>query len=136
MARIYFPFLPHRLDDPGVRQHDLGLETWDGKSLHKVKVTFESGSSTDADDEYLYWLDPDTGRVERFAYSYHTGGGGLRFRRAIDHRRVGGILFFDQENYGAEGAGLSVEDITPGFVEERMRLVSTVRLRNIRVETP
>ena len=33
-------------------------------------------------------------------------------------------------------SGLSVEDITPGFVEERMRLVSTVRLRNIRVETP
>jgi hypothetical protein len=57
----------------------------------------------------------------------------LRFRRATDHRRVGGILFFDQENLGAEGEGLRVDQIDPAFVAERMRHVSTIRLKNIRV---
>ncbi len=133
MARVYFPFLPYRLHDPGVFKRDLGIVDWQGRSLHKVKVTFAHGSSTDADDEYMYWFDPETGRVELFAYSYQTGGPGLRFRRAIDHRRIGGILFFDQENYGIEGEGVSVDDIAPAFVEEKMRHVSTVRLRNVRV---
>ena len=133
MARVYFPFLPYRLNDPSVLKQDLGLVDWEGRKLHRVKVTFESGSSTDADDEYMYWFDPGTGRVELFAYSYSENGGGLRFRRATDHRRVGGILFFDQENLGVEGEGLSVDLIDPAFVAERMRHVSTIRLKNIRV---
>ena len=133
MARVYFPFLPYRLTDPGVFHEDLGIVDWDGRRLHKVKVTFQPGSSTDADDEYMYWFDPDTGRVEYFAYSYSNNGGGIRFRRAIDHRRVGGILFFDQENLGAEGGDLRVDDIDAAFVET-LRHVSTVRLQNIRVD--
>lgn len=134
MARIYFPFLPYRLNDPSVFKQALGSETWDGRALDKVKVTFAAGSSTDADDQYMYWFDPETGRVEMLAYSFHTGDGGLRFRRATNHRRVGGILFFDQENLGADGPGLSVDQIDPAFVAERMRPISTVRLENIRVE--
>lgn len=134
MARVYFCFLPYRLADPGVHHTDQGTEQWGERTLHRVKVTFAEGSSTDADDEYVYWFDPETGRVEQFAYSYATNGGGLRFRRAFDHRRVGGILFFDQENLGVEGPDLSVDQIDSEFVEQGMRSISTVELRNIRVE--
>ncbi len=130
MARVYFPFLPFRLNDPSVWKQDLGLETWDGRSLQRVKVTFTAGSSSDADDEYTYWLDPGTGQVIQFAYSYKGETDGLRFRRAVRFRRLGGILFFDQENLGAEGNGLSVDDITPEFVRT-LEHVSTVELRNI-----
>lgn len=139
-ARIYFPLLPYRLSDPSADQEDLGLETWpaeeDGtRRLHKVKVTFEAGSSTDAQDEYLYWFDPETGRLEQFAYSFR---GGLRFRVAENFRRVGGILFSDQENYGIDwedpGDAVPVEAITPELVEEELEHVSTVRLRDIWVE--
>ena len=134
MARVYFCFLPYRLDDPSVIQHDRGLIEWDGRRLHKVKVTFEPGTSTDAGDEYLYWFDPETARLEYFAYSYDDDGGGLRFRRAVRHRRVGGLLFFDQENLGVEGPGLSVEAIDPAYVQSRMRHISTVRLEAISVK--
>lgn len=133
MARVYFPFLPYRLNDPSVFKEDLGLESWDGRELHKVKVTFTPGSSTDAADEYLYWLDPESGRVEQFAYSYGGNPGGLRFRRAVDHRRVGGLLFFDQENLGTEGSGLSVDLITARYVADEMKLVSKVLFKNIEV---
>ena len=135
MARIYFWFLPYRLNDPGVYKEDLGLEVWKGKELRKVKVTFEVGTGTDAQDEYLYWLDAATGRVEQFAYSYESGDPGLRFRRNFNYRRVGGILFFDQENLGVEGDGLTVDLITPQYVDTALRPVSTVELKDIRVES-
>lgn len=132
-ARVYFPFLPFRLNDPGVYKQDLGLEEWGGRRLHKVRVTFEPGSSTAAEDQYLYWFDPESGRLEQFAYSFSGDPGGLRFRRGHDYRRIGGLLFFDQENLGIDEAGLSVDQVTPAFVAERMRKVSDVELRGIEV---
>ena len=114
-------------------QEDLGVEEWEGRRLHKVKVTFVAGSSTDADDEFLYWFDPASARLEQFAYSFAGRPGGLRFRRLDNYRRVGGILFFDQANLGVEGAGLRVDQIDPAFVRERMREISRVELRDITV---
>ncbi len=133
MARVYFCFLPFRLGDPSVRHQDLGLVDWDGRRLHKVKVTFEAGTSTGAGDEYVYWFDPESARLEYFAYSYDDNGGGLRFRRTVRHRRAGGLLFSDQENFGADGPGLSVDAIDAAYVRDAMRHVSTVRLEGIEV---
>jgi len=138
-ARVYFPLLPYRLDDPSVHQEDLGLETWPGedgpRELHKVKVRFSSGSSTDAQDEYLYWFDPETGRLEQLAYSFR---GGLRFREAFDFRRVNGILFSNQKNFAIDweegDEPLPVDAVTPAFVDERMEHLSTVRVENLKVE--
>ena len=135
MARVYFCFLPYRLDDESAIQEDLGLETWSGRELQKVKVTFVPGTSTGAEDEYLYWFDPATGRLEQFAYSFEGSPGGLRFRRLFNFRRAGGLLFFDQENWGAAGDDLTVGEISPEFVAS-MERISTVELRNIQVEDP
>ena len=131
-ARVYFPFLPYTLNDDSVYKQDMGRERWGNEDLHKVKVTFVEGSSTDADDEYLYWFDPETGRLVQFAYSYSGSPGGLRFRRGSNYRRVGGLLFFDQENLSLEGDGLGVDQITPELVAT-MPLVSTVILQDIQV---
>ena len=68
------------------------------------------------------------------AYTYQDEPGGLRFRRLFNYRRVGGILFFDQENLGLEGAGLGVDAITPQYVEDALRPISTVTLEDVRVE--
>lgn len=130
-ARVYFPFLPFRLADASAWKQELGLETWGGKALQKVKVTFTPGSSTDADDEYLFWFDPDSGRLEMLAYSFD---GGLRFRKGVSYRTVSGVLFFDQENWALDGPGLGVDSLTPAFVAERMKLLSVVELKNLKVE--
>ncbi len=139
-ARVWFPFLPYGLAGDGVYTHDRGMETWpvapgseETRELHKVKVTFQPGTSTDADDEYLFWFDPETGRMEQLAYSFD---GGLRFRHAKNYRRIGGILFSDQDNYALdyeEGETGSVDQITPAMVEERMEKISTIELRGIEV---
>lgn len=133
-ARIYFAFLPYRLNDASVYKQDMGLESWDGNYLHKVKVTFAAGSSTDSDDSYLYWFEPGTARLAQFAYSYGSGeNAGIRFRKLSNYRRVGGILFFDQQNLGYEATDVQVDIITPTFVKEKMREVSNVVLSEIEV---
>lgn len=135
-ARVWFPYLPYGLANDGVYTHDLGMEEWPAgegggtRPLHKVKVTFQPGTSTDADDEYLFWFDPETGRLEQLAYSFD---GGLRFRVAKSFRRVGGILFADHENYGLDERGRNVDEVTPALVENGLEHISTIELRNIEV---
>jgi len=132
-ARVYFPFLPYGLNGPSVYQEDLGLDTWEGRELHKVRIAFQPGSSTDAEDHYVYWFDPDTGEMAMFGYDFKVGGGGLRLRKVIRTERVGGLLFSDQENYAVNGPDFSVDQLTPGFVTDHMELMSTVLLSNIEV---
>lgn len=134
IGKVYFPFLPFRLADPGVHFRHLGTEVWDGRPLAKVKVTFSPHSDPEADDEYLFWFDPDTGRMEQFAYSFQSGGGGLRLRRAVDYERVGGVLFSDQENLGVDGPGHTVDQVTPAFAAEHLEPVSSVELSDVEVE--
>jgi hypothetical protein len=135
MSRVYFCFLPFRLNDDSVIKEDLGLEGWSGRNLHKVKVTFVPGTSTDSDDQFIYWFDPSSGRLEQFAYSFEGNPGGLRFRQLSNFRRVGGLLFFDQENWGTPGDELTVDEISPSFVAT-MEKISSVELRNIQVDDP
>ncbi len=136
-ARVYFPFLPFRLNDESVWKEDQGIEEWNGRALHRVKITFDADSSNSAHDEYVYWFDPKTGRLEQYGYSFGTGreNGGLRFRTLSKYRRVGGILFFDADNLGVDGSGqLKVDLITPPYVEEKMEHVSFVNLSKIKVK--
>ncbi len=128
-SKLYFCFLPYRLADPSVYFQDLSLEDWNGRQLHKVKVTFAPESSTDASDEYLYWFDPESARLEQFAYSFEGNPGGLRFRQGHNYRRAGELLFFDQHNLGVEGDQLHVDDLTPEMVAD-MRTVSEVECRD------
>jgi hypothetical protein len=108
------------LDDPAM---------WGGRSLHRIRVTFEPGTSSNADGVFLYWFDPDTARLEQFAYTYR---GGMRFRRLIDHRQIDGLLLADQENYGVDEDGVGIDDLDAARVAELPHL-STVRLSDVRV---
>ncbi len=129
-ARVFFPFLPDTLKGGDIYFEDQGLEAWDGRELQRVKVTFTPGTSNDADDRYLFWLDPDTGQLEQFGYDFN---GGIRFRKAISFMRVGGLLFSTQENYAVDGDRVPVETLNPEYVAEEMELLSTVVLSNIEV---
>ncbi len=133
--RMYFLFLPYKLNDPGTFKEDQGLEEWNGRQLNRVRVTFQAGSSDGADSAYVYWFDPETARLEQFAYDY-SAGTGLRFRTLRNYRRIGGLLFYDADNYGLNtpDGGLTVDDITPAYVEEELPLVSQIELRDVDVE--
>ena len=72
----------------------------------------------------MFWFDPDTGRVEQFGYDFN---GGLRYRKAVEFNRVGGILFSDQENYAIDGGRIPVDTLSPDYVDESMALLVDCR---------
>ena len=130
-ARVFFPLLPYSLNGSDVQFEDLGQDTWSGKSLHRVKVSFAPASSNDADDHYMFWFDPETGRMEQFGYDFD---GGLRLRKGIEFQRVGGVLFSSQENYAVDGGRIPVDLLSEEYVAENMRLLSTVVIEDVTVE--
>lgn len=130
-ARVFFPLLPYTLKGGDVHFEDRGLDRWNGRELHRVKVSFTPGTSNDADDAYTFWFDPETGRVEQFGYDFDNG---LRFRRATSFERVGGVLFSDQDNYAVDGGKVPVDTLTPDYVANSMRLLSRVAISGVTVE--
>ncbi len=130
-ARVFFPLLPYTLKGDDVLFEDRGIDRWEGRDLHRMKVTFNPGSSNDADDAYTFWFDPGTGRVEQFGYDFDNG---LRYRRAISFERVNGVLFSDQDNYAVDGGKVPVDTLAPDYVASNMRLLSTVRISDVTVE--
>lgn len=130
-ARVFFPLLPYTLKGGDIRFEDRGIQAWEDRRLHEVKVTFAPGTSSDASDSYRFWFDPETGRMEQFAYDF---SGGLRFRKAIRFHDVDGVTFSDQENYAIDGDRIPVDTLTPDYLAQNMKLLSTVALTDIEVE--
>ena len=128
--RVYFLFLPYRLNDPSAYKQDLGIERWGERDLHKVKVTFEPGTSTSDDSEFLYWFDPETAELVQFAYTFDETG--IRFRTASNLRRTGGLLLYDQLNDGGSEPDADIDDLTFESVQE-LRRISEVLLENVEV---
>ena len=130
-ARVFFPLLPYTLKGGDIHFEDRGIDRWNGRDLHRVKVSFTPGTSNDADDAYTFWFDPGTGRIEQFGYDFDNG---LRFRRATSFERVGGVLFSDQDNYAVDGGKVPVDTLTPDYVANSMRLLSHVAISDVTVE--
>jgi hypothetical protein len=131
----YFAFLPYGLNDPAVFKTYLGEDEIDGKTYHLVKVTFsEDGGGEDFDDIFLYWFDKETFLIDYLAYSYHTDGGGVRFRKAIQQHNVNGLIFKDYENYKPEDKNTPVDQMGNLYKEGKLELLSEILLENIEVE--
>jgi len=130
-ARVFFPLLPYTLKGGNIQFEDKGIDTWYGRELQRVKVTFAAGTSNDADDAYTFWFDPESGRVEQFGYDFDNG---LRYRKATAFNRISGVLFSDQENYAVDGEKIPVDTLSQEYVESEMHLLSTVTISNVEVE--
>ena len=131
---IYFALLPYFLGDKAVRSHDAGLTTLEGKPYNLVRVTFDQEhGGEDHQDVFLYWFSQTTRTMDYFAYTYQTDGGGLRFRKAVNARRVGGILFQDYINYEPADELVTLDQLQSLFEKGQLRKLSDIRLENIRV---
>lgn len=133
----YFTFLPYGLNDAAVYKSLLAETEIEGKKYHSLKVTFsENGGGEDFDDIFIYWINQQTNLVDYMAYSYHTDGGGVRFRKAIRKHEVEGLIIQDYENYKPENKNTPVEEMVKLFKEGKLELLSEITLENLMVETP
>jgi hypothetical protein len=79
---IYFATLPYKLQDASVNRKFIE-ETIKDKQYDVVGVTLVRSGGKDFDDEFHYWINKQTHKVDYLAYSYRTNDGGVRFRTAL-----------------------------------------------------
>lgn len=131
---IYFATLPHKLSDAAVIAVVAGKEMVKERGYTMLKINFQQeGGGVDHEDNFMYWLNSTTGRVDYLAYDYKTNGGGVRFRSAYNPRVIDGILFQDYVNYKAPvGTPLSqlAKLYEAGELEELSR-IETEDIRNL-----
>ena len=131
----YFAFLPYGLNDAAVIKTYLGETEIAGKVYHLVQVTFkEEGGGEDYDDVFLYWFDKNSYLLEYMAYSYHTDGGGVRFRKAIHQHQVNGLILLDYENYKPKEKNTPIEEMESLFKSGELELLSEILLENVEVK--
>lgn len=134
---VYFAMLPLPLRDGAVQIEHLEQASIDGRSHERLRVTFsEEGGGDDHDDEFFYWFDAATKKLRYMAYSYHTGGGGVRFRAAKNEREIGGVTFFDYDNFAYADVGVDLADLPSRRSPDEgpaLELLSEILLEDVEV---
>ncbi|MCG2460066.1 deoxyribose-phosphate aldolase [Flavobacteriaceae bacterium F89] len=133
----YFAYLPYGLNDPAVNKKLLGEIKLEGTEYYKVKVTFDKeGGGDDYEDTFIYWFNKKNYKPDYLAYEFHTDGGGMRFRKAYNERYVNGIRFVDYDNYKTVGGNASILKIDSLFLQNKLKPLSKIELKNIKVTRP
>lgn len=128
----YFTQLPLRLKDEAVNLSYLGKEEIQDQTYHKVQVRFsEDGGGVDFEDIYIYWFDVKDFSMDYLAYSFIVNEGGLRFRKAINRRRIDGVVFQDYENYKPKKKSKNLEGLADLFENDELELLSVIENKAI-----
>jgi hypothetical protein len=131
-AVAYFFLLPFGLQNPAVNklyEKDIVIK---GKNYHQIKVWFEKeGGGVDHQDEYKFWFNSKTKRLDYLAYSYESDGGGVRFREAINGKRVSSFYFQDYNNFGYEDQNYPLDDLRIDFENGKLTFLSKIENENI-----
>lgn len=132
---IYFALLPYALNDAAVKKKFLGTVALEGKVYYKIEVTFtQAGGGEDYEDVFHYWFNQEDFSIGYLAYSFHTDGGGVRFRKAIQKQTVNGITFLDYINYKPSDNRTSLDGLEDLYTSGELEELSVIELKNINVE--
>lgn len=131
---MYFFQLPYVLNDPAAIKRYKGPAVIRGRPYFVVSVTFEQeGGGTDYEDTFRYWFDAETLKMDYLAYRYHTNGGGVRFRVAINQRAYKGLWVQDYDNYRPQNADVSLDSLAVFWERGALRKVSRIGQQEVRV---
>ncbi|HKJ48867.1 MAG TPA: DUF6503 family protein [Christiangramia sp.] len=131
----YFVQLPFGLNAEAAKKELLGKDSIAGREYYEIKVTFsENGGGTDHEDEYLYWIDTKNFEVDYLAYNFIENEGGVRFRKAFNHRLIEGIRFVDYENYKFEDISFPLEKLDSLYEKRELDLLSVIETKNVEVD--
>ncbi|SDR66473.1 DUF6503 family protein [Gramella sp. MAR_2010_147] len=131
----YFVQLPFGLNAGAANKELLGKDSIAGREYYELKVTFEeNGGGTDHEDEYLYWIDTQNFEVDYLAYNFEVNDGGIRFRKAFNHRIIEGIRFVDYENYKYEILSTPLQDLDSLYEKRELELLSLIETKDVKVK--
>jgi hypothetical protein len=130
----YFSVLPFGLNDKAVRKKLLPSSTIKEKEYHKIEITFsENGGGEDFEDVFVYWIGKKNFLIDYLAYSYHTNGGGKRFRVLKDQCSRNGIRFVDYQNFTPLNTKIKLLNLDIAFENNQVKKVSEIILEDIQV---
>ena len=132
---MYFFQLPKPLLDGAVHSELLDEIKIEGATYWTIKVYFsEEGGGDDYQDEYRYWINQDTYEIDYLAYNYTTEGGGIRFRKAINKKRVKGILFQNYQNFSPSNNFELLDSLPQIYEDGLLSQISLIENKNIIVQ--
>ena len=132
---IYFFQLPKPLEDRAVNPILLNPIEIEGNEYWSLRITFdEEGGGNDFQDEFRYWINKENYHIDYFAYNYLTDGGGTRFRKAKNLRKINGFLFQDYINYKPQEKIISLDSLPLLFEKDSLEILSIIENKNIKVE--
>lgn len=131
----YFSVLPFGLNDKAVRKKLLPSTTIKDKEYYKIEVSFdENGGGEDFEDIFIYWIGKQDFLIDFLAYSYHTNGGGKRFRVLKEQCSKNGIRFVDYHNYKPLKKEIKLSNLDDAFENNQLKKISEIVLEDIEVE--
>lgn len=133
---IYFVFLPAWLNDAAVFKTYIGLKEIEGKTYHKIKVTFSpEGGGEDYEDVFYYWFDTEDYSMDYLAYSYNEDEGiGQRFRVAYNARKVNGVTIQDYKNLKPAVRGnIELRAMDQAYMDGKLQEVSLIETENMNI---
>lgn len=133
---LYFALLPYRLNDDAVIKEYVGKQKLESANYHLIKVSFKKeGGGEDFDDEYLYWFNDKTGKLDYLAYNYREEEGrGVRFRKAFEAHEVEGLIFNQYLNYACQNGDVELSSLGDSLENEKLELLSQIVNENIEVQ--
>ncbi len=124
---LYFALLPYGLNDAAVIKERLEDVSIKQVPYYQILITFkQEGGGKDFEDQFLYWINKNTDRIDYLAYSYKTDGGGIRFREAFNQRNVNGIWFADYKNYKPVDPESTLASLPYLFTTSGLELLSQI----------
>lgn len=128
---IYFATLPYKLNDEAVNVSYLDTVRIKNKNYDVLEITFnQEGGGEDHDDQYFYWVNKETKKIDYLAYNYKVNKGGVRFRSAYNKRVVDGITFQDYVNYKAE-VGTPLKNLPALYEANELEELSKIETENV-----
>lgn len=128
----YFFLLPYGLNDPAVNKTYEKEIVIKGQKYHQIKIWFnKEGGGEDHQDIFKFWFNDHTKKLDFLAYSYETDGGGVRFREAIEVKKIGSFLFPNYNNYGYEDQNFPLDDLPKDFQSGKLPFLSKIENENI-----
>ncbi len=126
-AIAYFVLLPYKLLDAAVISEYVGNEVLEGKKYDKISIKFKKeGGGNDHDDLFCYWFNSETNTMDYLSYE----NGGPRFRKAVNRKEVGGIIFQDYENYEILDKNIPTTEYDKAFKNGKAKLLSKIEQTN------
>ncbi len=125
----YFATLPYGIDGEAVISEKLSNTVIKGQEYYTIQITFQQeGGGTDFEDKFVYWFNTENYSLDYMAYSYHTEGGGVRFREAYNARKIKGVIFQDYNNYEAD-KDATLSNLPEKYEAGQLKLLSKIELQ-------